>query len=318
MPARSQPSKRGSSPAILEMSMPAKSITPRRSSRSIVLSSIPIWSSGVMSALIAPLEALGSVSRQNGTSSTIEATVGLLRPITLNWVLGRSCAETLNATSEPATIPKNVRVSIGPPPCENIVHDRRPVPGPHAGFGGALCAGLPGPSGGTDARLARRCPVSDLRRARRRSAQVGRRRQRVRRLLRRSRRAALRPFASANRRGGAAPGGARHALGRLARARSAMGRARAAARAFGRARALYRLRHRGDAARIAPCACLHRQSEDRALRRPFSRLARCRRAGWDVALRRLGARRHPGVARRRNDSAWRGRARSRSGYLGKP
>jgi hypothetical protein len=56
------------------------------------LSSTPIWSSGVMSALMAPLDALGSVCRQNGTSSTIEATVGPLRPMTLNCVLGRSCA----------------------------------------------------------------------------------------------------------------------------------------------------------------------------------------------------------------------------------
>ena len=70
--------------------MPAKSITPRRSRRSMVLSSIPIWSSGVMSALIAPFEAFGNVSRQNGTSSMIEATVGLLRPMTLNCVFGRS------------------------------------------------------------------------------------------------------------------------------------------------------------------------------------------------------------------------------------
>ena len=46
--------------------MPAKSITPRRRSRSIVLSSMPIWSSGVTSAVIAPFDALGSVSRQNG------------------------------------------------------------------------------------------------------------------------------------------------------------------------------------------------------------------------------------------------------------
>src|SRR5947207_1367208 len=203
MPARSQPSKRGSSPAILEISMPAKSITPRRSRRSMVLSSIPIWSSGVMSALIAPFEAFGNVSRQNGTSSTIEATVG--RP-----------------------------------------------------------------------------------------------RQRVRRLLRRPRRVALRPFASAARRSGAAPGGARHALGRLARARGALGRARAAARAFGRARALHRLRDRGLAARAAAGARVHGQDQDHALRRPFPRLARRRRAGRDVALRRLGACRHSGIARQGN------------------
>ena len=84
--------------------MPAKSITPSRSSRSIVLSSMPIWSSGVMSAVIAPFEAFGSVSRQKGTSSTMDATVGALRPMTLNWVRGRSCAPTDSASST-ATAP---------------------------------------------------------------------------------------------------------------------------------------------------------------------------------------------------------------------
>src|SRR5436309_8556489 len=92
-------------------------------------------------------------------------------------------------------------------------HDRRPAPRPHAGFRRPLCAGLPRVAGGPHARFACDFPLSDLRRARCRRAQVGRRRQRVRRLLRRPRRAALRPFASAARRSGAAPGGARHALG---------------------------------------------------------------------------------------------------------
>src|SRR5688572_3415016 len=119
MPARSQPSKRGSSPAIFEMSIPAKSITPRRSSRSMVLSSIPIWSSGVMSALIAPFDAFGSVSRQNGTSSTIDATVGALSPITLNCVLGNSCATTENE-SRTATAPR-VRASMAVSSSWNIL-----------------------------------------------------------------------------------------------------------------------------------------------------------------------------------------------------
>src|SRR5688572_28087347 len=119
MPARSQPSKRGSSPAIFEMSMPAKSITPRRSSRSIVLSSMPIWSSGVTSAVIAPLEAFGSVSRQNGASSTMWATVGLLSPITLNCVFGRSCARTGKETATSAA--PSVRFSMGCPPLDYIL-----------------------------------------------------------------------------------------------------------------------------------------------------------------------------------------------------
>jgi hypothetical protein len=51
------------------MSIAAKSMTPSFSRRSIVLSSTPIWSSGVMSAVIAPLEASGMVFFQNGVSS---------------------------------------------------------------------------------------------------------------------------------------------------------------------------------------------------------------------------------------------------------
>ena len=45
------------------------SMTPSFSSRSMVLSSMPIWSSGVMSAVMAPFDASGMVFRQNGNSS---------------------------------------------------------------------------------------------------------------------------------------------------------------------------------------------------------------------------------------------------------
>ena len=58
----------------------------------MVLSSMPIWSSGVMSAVIAPFDASGMVLRQNGISSWIDTGVGLFSPMTLNWVFGRSCA----------------------------------------------------------------------------------------------------------------------------------------------------------------------------------------------------------------------------------
>src|SRR2546421_1427380 len=309
MPARSHPSKRGSSPAILEMSMPAKSITPRRKRRSIVLSSTPIWSSGVMSALMAPFDALGSVSRQNGTSSTLEATVGLFKPITLNWARGRSCAEAVNEKA--IATAANVRVSIGVSSWGNgTPHDRRPVPLAHTRLGRALCARLASPAGRSYARFARHGTLPYLHGARGGRAQVGRRWQRVRRLLRRPWSAALRPRARAARRSGAAPGHARHALGRLARARGAVGRARAAPRAFRRARALHRLGNRSDAARAAPRPRVHRQVEGRALRRSFPRLARRRRRGCDVALRRLAAAGHSALARRRVDSLERGRARA--------
>jgi len=51
------------------MSRPAKSITPSFNSRSMVLSSMLIWSSGVMSAVMAPFDTSVIVLRQNGTSS---------------------------------------------------------------------------------------------------------------------------------------------------------------------------------------------------------------------------------------------------------
>ena len=63
--------------------MPAKSITPSFSRRSIVLSSMLIWSSGVMSPVMAPFDASVIVFRQNGSSSWIETGVGLLSPIDL-------------------------------------------------------------------------------------------------------------------------------------------------------------------------------------------------------------------------------------------
>ena len=91
--------------------MPAKSITPSFSSRSMVLSSMPIWSSGVMSAVMAPFEASVMVLRQNGTSSWIETGVGPLRPMTLNWLFGRSCAAA--AETRPANVsPSNACFSI--------------------------------------------------------------------------------------------------------------------------------------------------------------------------------------------------------------
>src|SRR5215211_7409721 len=116
-PARSQASKRGSSPAIFEMSMPAKSITPSFKSRSIVLSSMPIWSSGVTSAVTAPFEASGIVLRQKGSSSTIETGVGLLRPMTLNCALGRSCAAAAEASAAASADPITKRYNIAFPPC---------------------------------------------------------------------------------------------------------------------------------------------------------------------------------------------------------
>src|SRR5215217_785926 len=115
-PARSQASKRGSSPAILEMSMPAKSMTPSFKSRSMVLSSMPIWSSGVTSAVMARFDASGMVFRQNGSSSTMDTGVGLLRPITLNCAFGRSCAAAPDAIVAPRASPISKRCNICDPP----------------------------------------------------------------------------------------------------------------------------------------------------------------------------------------------------------
>ena len=96
--------------------MPAKSITPSFNSRSMVLSSMPIWSSGVMSAVIAPFETSVMVLRQNGTSSWIEAGVGPFSPITLNWFFGRSCAAAPDAIAPASASPIKERCSIAVSP----------------------------------------------------------------------------------------------------------------------------------------------------------------------------------------------------------
>ena len=134
---------------------------------------------------------------------------------------------------------------------------------------------------------------------------MGRRRQRVCRLLRRAWRAAARPCASGRGRGGAGAGDAGHPLGLIARGRSALGRAGAAAGPVRRARAVHRVRHRGLASGAAARARLHRQTEGGALRRPLPRLARSGRGRLDLALRRLRAGGRFCRARRADDSACR-------------
>ena len=65
-----------------------------------------------MSAVIAPFEASVMVLRQNGTSSWIETGVGLLRPITLNWVFGRSCASAPEIIAPANVSPSNACFSM--------------------------------------------------------------------------------------------------------------------------------------------------------------------------------------------------------------
>ena len=99
----------------------------------------------------------------------------------------------------------------------------------------------------------------------------------------------------------AAPGAARHALGRLARAGGALGRAGQPPDPVRRAGALHRLRHRGLASGAAARPRLHRQAEGDPLRRPLPRLARRRGGRRHVAFRGRRARRHsrrPGRADR--------------------
>src|ERR1041384_5199278 len=73
-----------------------------------------------MSAVTAPSDASGMVLRQNGISSWIDTGVGLFSPITLNWVLGRSCADAPPAEATPVTAaakakPANHRCSMFAP-----------------------------------------------------------------------------------------------------------------------------------------------------------------------------------------------------------
>src|SRR5919106_704163 len=99
-PARSQPSNTGSSPAILEMSPPAKSVTPSVVIRMICGSLMPARSIGLNSTVILPPDASGMVSVQNGTSSPNEMMVLLFRPIALTFISGRSAAAAAFASGK--------------------------------------------------------------------------------------------------------------------------------------------------------------------------------------------------------------------------
>jgi hypothetical protein len=68
----------------------------------------------VISALIAPFDASGMVLRQNGISSWIETGVGLLSPMTLNWLFGKSCAAAVDAMASNDN-PASNRFSIAIP-----------------------------------------------------------------------------------------------------------------------------------------------------------------------------------------------------------
>src|SRR6185295_17048026 len=106
--------------------------TPPRKSRIVLLNtrtflplkaSSPLTTSrhqntcGVMSAVIAPFEASVMVLRQNGTSSWIEAGVGPLSPMTLNWLFGKSCAAAPDAIAHASVRPvhKRCRMLRSPP-----------------------------------------------------------------------------------------------------------------------------------------------------------------------------------------------------------
>ena len=133
--------------------------------------------------------------------------------------------------------------------------------------------------------------------------QVGRRRQRIRRLFRRPRRAPARPRPSGGRRGRAAPGTQGTHWGSSHRTGSALGAARPAPYPVRGTRTLHRVGHRSLASRATPCPRLHRQTEGDPFRRPFSRLARPGRARRDVAFRRWRSGRHSAEPRRADHSA---------------
>src|SRR5262245_5096763 len=117
-----------------------------------------------MSAVIAPFDASGIVLRQSGTSSTLEATVGLLSPMTFTCVFGKSCAEEPNGTSKPIAMVLTMRGSIGDPPSGHSLtnrlfrashDDRRRIPQPHDRLGNSVYRSSRGPSRRPDARFAR-------------------------------------------------------------------------------------------------------------------------------------------------------------------
>ena len=57
-------------------------------------------------------EASGRVLRQNGSSSWIDTGVGLLSPITLNWLFGRSCAAAPDAIATASDMANRKRCSM--------------------------------------------------------------------------------------------------------------------------------------------------------------------------------------------------------------
>jgi len=134
---------------------------------------------------------------------------------------------------------------------------------------------------------------SDLRRARRRDAQVGRRRQRVHRLLDGPRRALPRPLPSDSRQGRAKQMARGTHLGACTSGKCA-GRAGHAADPVRRA---VRFTCRAPRRRISRCAWrgLHGALEDREVHGPLPRLARRRCRGRQPAVRGADVRRRPGL-----------------------
>src|SRR5262245_57994006 len=116
MPARSQPSKRGSSAASRLKSVVPKSIPPCFSRRRIAALSSPSCSNGTISPVTMPPDAGGIVSRQKGCSSLLELMIALSSPTPFTWVRGRFCAwaGAAKATAAAASSLTHLIVSLPP------------------------------------------------------------------------------------------------------------------------------------------------------------------------------------------------------------
>ena len=128
-PAKSQPSNTGSSPAILLTSLEPKSTMPSLVIRMTWWPLTPITSIGAKVAVTRPPDASGIVFDQNGTSSTDDATVSLLRPTPVTCVFGSSAADTAVAANAAvvatATIPSPIFLICSSPP--DVLIDARPA-----------------------------------------------------------------------------------------------------------------------------------------------------------------------------------------------
>ena len=111
-PARSHPSKRGSSAARRLKSVVPKSMPPSFSRRSTAALSRPSWSNGSTSPVTMPPDACGIVSFHSGCSSSEPLMIAVVSPTPLMWVRGSGWAFAVPIdTAQITTAPRTARIA---------------------------------------------------------------------------------------------------------------------------------------------------------------------------------------------------------------